>query len=649
MNIKHFLSAAAALTMLAACSEYDPGESGNVVDLTDAEIKTIQEYTENFVERYGEMDPNHTWGFGELAETEEIGTRASDPKSNMWITITKGRIQEKDEQGNLLYYYEYNGARFNTTDYPSHVIDQNTTVSTQPLYLYNGDERLLDFTIEEGQTIPGFPVHNYYLSDFYNPNAVNAGAGKNPYPYGNKYEGWYHCMFGNENVEHWFRTKEDLLAYAQEHRYYEIIPLGDVAVCNDLADPEVADVYAEFSKVWTGTNPDINLTSYFVQQVWTGNATYTDKENGGTIIGGVQMNYLAAYGNGYIATDSEHFYNFNRSNYSNGNTGMMRIYDSNTQNFSYHNSYKSATIWNRYRLVYLHGNWYVGFDFALEDETYADHIYNDWIVKIVPGDGNITIPDDYKTEKTPHEVNETRTNTLTRRVMCEDLGTTDDFDFNDVVFDVTYSRSESRTATYNKVELFKKTGNSDWVRIGETEEFVSATDWASTSNWTGQITLLASGGTLPIYVQNFNTTDKYECHTYLLGESDSRLMVGEKYNPINVGANVDGIAPKVLPVVSNLTSTNPDDINIYVYTESGEHANNQIVLPKSREGQYDGTSKAPQKLCVPNDTRWMKEYQQIESVYTYFRNWVQKDNGDYNFGGTMDWTKNGLQNTNRLY
>ena len=64
MSIKHYLSAAAALAMFAACSDYDPGMSNQAVDLTDVEIETIKEYTENFVERYGEMDPNHTWGFG---------------------------------------------------------------------------------------------------------------------------------------------------------------------------------------------------------------------------------------------------------------------------------------------------------------------------------------------------------------------------------------------------------------------------------------------------------------------------------------------------------------------------------------------------------------------------------------------------------
>ena len=57
MSIKHYLSAAAALAMFAACSDYDPGMSNQAVDLTEAEIETIKEYTANFVERYGEMDP----------------------------------------------------------------------------------------------------------------------------------------------------------------------------------------------------------------------------------------------------------------------------------------------------------------------------------------------------------------------------------------------------------------------------------------------------------------------------------------------------------------------------------------------------------------------------------------------------------------
>lgn len=652
MNIKHLFLAAATLGVFAACSDYDPGMSEKVIDYTDEELATIQEYTANFVERYGEIDPNHTWGFGDLGQT--LDTRQSDPNSNLWITITKGPIQETDE-GGPLYYYDWDGQRIIThaTTHTSSGAEQ----PTYPLYKYNGDDRLLNFTVEDGKTIPGFPVHNYYLSNYYDPNDVNAGAGKISYPYDTKYEGWYHCRFASDNSENpqtWFPNKNALIAYAQEHRLYEIIPLGDVAVCNDLDDPEVADVYAEFSEEWTGTNPDINLDTYFVQQVWKGTATYTDIENHGTIIGGNQMDYLAAYGENYTATDDEHFYNFNYGDYSNGNNGMMRIYDSNTENFSYHNSYKSATIWNRYRLVYLHGNWYVGFDFALEDGTYANHVYNDWIVKIVPGDGSsIDIPDEYTTETSTRNVTENRTNIASGRVMCEDLGTTNDFDFNDVVFDVTYTRAETRTATYTKTILKKKISEGNYKVISETEVLTSATDWTPTTpngTWTGQITLLASGGTLPIYVQNFPNGQQFECHETLLGANASNLKVGEKYNPINVGANVNNISPVTLPPVSGLTSTNPDNINIYVHApSSSDRATQTIVLPSAQGGQYENVSEAPQKICVPVGTKWMRESQQIEWTHTYFRNWVNKENDEYNFGRSMDWTTQGLVKTNLLY
>lgn len=49
MNIKHYLSAMAALAMLAACSDYDPGMSENAINLNEAEEQLINEYTANFV------------------------------------------------------------------------------------------------------------------------------------------------------------------------------------------------------------------------------------------------------------------------------------------------------------------------------------------------------------------------------------------------------------------------------------------------------------------------------------------------------------------------------------------------------------------------------------------------------------------------
>ena len=139
MNIKHYLSAMAALAMLAACSDYDPGMSENAVDLTDAEIETIQEYTANFVERYGEMDPDHTWGFGELADMEEMGTRAVQVDRNNWAVAI----------------------RENNT-----VVGVTTAVGTDTQN--SNGSHYYEYTTKEGYIIPGFPSTvdgKYYIEE----------------------------------------------------------------------------------------------------------------------------------------------------------------------------------------------------------------------------------------------------------------------------------------------------------------------------------------------------------------------------------------------------------------------------------------------------------------------------------------------------
>ncbi len=598
MNIKHYLSAVAALGLLAACSEYDPGFSDKAVDLTDAEIQTLTEYTSNFVERYGDMDPNHTWGFGELAEMEEMGTRLSDPKSNMWITYTKE-----------------NGIG------------------------------VVDFQINGDIKIPGFPVENYYLSSSYNKEpegdptkpAQNVRDVTTNTPQNRK--GWYHCRFPNEgNQDHWFENKAKLISYMQEHHFDEVIPVGDVAVCNDLSDAEVADVYKVFSEPWHGTNPTIDLKSYFVQQVWHGDAQYpywsqskrTDAANSGVdyktlepsgyVIGGEKMDYLVAKGEGWTAGDNEHFYNFNASNYSNNQGGMMLIYDSNTQNFAYFNSLQLGssevkTIWNHFRLVELHGNYYVGFDFesVMKDGTDydkdipRDHIYNDWIVKIIPGEGTIGEPDEH-------------TRTIKRRLMCEDLCSTFDFDFNDLVFDVQYTREEKKV-------------DGNWVPKN------------NDGKWDATITLQAVGGTLPIYIKNFDGTE-HNAHELMGGT----LSENGTYSPVNVGTGATH-DPVTLDMV-RVESTNPDNIVIRVKSpdkvERGADKVTTMILPSTSGRQSFGENLAPQKICMPVDVRWTKEYQQIEWAYPHFAEWVASENGAAGFGNEHDWTRTDVDET-KLY
>ncbi len=618
MNIKHYLSAVAALGLLAACSEYDPGLSDQAIDLTDAEIETIEEYRANFIARYGEPAEGHTWGFGAKGSEDEMGTRASEPRSNEWVKVITGKGQKTNADGEPLY--NYNGVE--TTE-PGHWENWNDGndphwVAHQEVPLYNSDVPIAFEKHTGAVAIPGFPVQNYYLSsDYKTSETVQYEGTQLP----ENRQGWYHFRFANSNKEEWFPSEESILQYMRDNNINDgIIPLGDVASCNTLTDAEVADVYAEFSKEWHGTNPKIDLQSYFVQQIWKGTATYTYTNQGGstgTVVGGEQMDYLVAYGTDYTAGDREHFYNFNGSNFSSGSGGMMLIYDSNTKNFAYHNSWMeenntsnptAATMWDHFRLVELHGNYYVGFDFEsigeYDKNIPRDHIYNDWIVKIIPGEGTIENPG--------HKWN---------RIMCEDLGSTDDYDFNDLVYDVYF------TGTNNQ--------------------------------YTAHIKVLASGGTLPIYVGTYTEVPEREAHQLLQGGNAKKLNGGKLYQPVNVSAGVTAD-----PVefefemkdasgnwLTGAAGTDPDNIPILV-TSTDEHrqtasGKNTFVLPTVKD------NPVPQKICIDGNkidatkVRWMKERKQIETTYTLFDEWAvvgDKDNSDYHFGKPSDWTSHGLEN-----
>ena len=607
MSIKHYLSAAAALAMFAACSDYDPGMSNQAVDLTEAEIETIKEYTENFVERYGEMDPNHTWGFGELAEMEEMGTRAVQTETNMWVYSQDGQIRTK----------------------------LGTYTTTDP---YNNP---LEYTTKDGWKIPGIP------SDA---------------------DGKYYTTEGI------FDTKEALLNQ---------LSLGQVHAKGDVTDEEI-----EYVSWWFRTHPNPTSTTppyteYFVQSIsrdfdrtsypsgsWKDyngsevtvptikhNADNTTSPDGSTTV---------SFGMDYFSVNTseggwEHNNNFNMSNanrisrtvpaatpadtsalcsstttfpyrelkywtsegpYQNAANNYQTEYKAGgyTTSFSYHNS-NDHTNYERYKLVHLRfkgprtGNWYdgyyLGFDYEFHQTTdlgngesktsdlNADGYYSNWIVKLSPAN-----PDFYTT----------KTVTLERRVMCEDLGSTFDFDFNDLVFDVKYEQK------YKKV-------NGEWVL---------ESDYAG-GLWDATITLQAVGGTLPIYITDFNGTE-HDAHQLMGGT----LSSNGTYSPVNVGTGSTH-APVTLDIVRRVASTNPENIVIRVKSpdkkDRGASKVTTMILPNPSGLQSFGENLAPQKICMPVDVRWTKEYQQIEWAYPHFAEWVASQNGAAGFGNESDWTR----------
>lgn len=109
---------------------------------------------------------------------------------------------------------------------------------------------------------------------------------------------------------------------------------------------------------------------------------------------------------------ADHVNNFNANNGS-----IMLMQSSSTFSFGYNNSLDSKEHYE-YTIQYIDGAYYVGFDFLADGQNpnqqeAADGYYSDWIVKVSPAI--------YKN---------------TKRIIAEDLGGSDDFDFNDVVFDV---------------------------------------------------------------------------------------------------------------------------------------------------------------------------------------------------------------------
>ena len=88
---------------------------------------------------------------------------------------------------------------------------------------------------------------------------------------------------------------------------------------------------------------------------------------------------------------------------------------------------------------------------GIEDNPKGDLDYNDVVLAVV---GNPDVPEEIKIEKDEYQVPVS----VTKRYMMEDLGSTDDFDFNDVVVDVTET-----TVYTHKVTIVNGVKESDVV------------------------------------------------------------------------------------------------------------------------------------------------------------------------------------------
>ena len=557
MNIKK-LSVIALAASLVACNDYDPGV------YTEEELTVLNEYTTNFEERYGEMDPEHSWGFSELGSVDEVASEASTrtsvgPNINEWVKFD---------------------------------IDNDYNVSEE-------------YTTVDNMEVPGFP--SYVDGVYYTTEATG--------------------------------TWDDVASWLKNNNQQSIHPAGDVT------DEEILYVSAWFRTHPNPTRDNLDVDKYFVQAiskdydrstygtmtdegksnwaetksgVWDKTATiyHYDKDGNMDATEGTRelsfgLDHLEVMAN--ISDNWQHIYNFNS-----GNTAqiaeasptttisgtsyrtMQYVYDSGTYNFRTLSS-DANLLYENWTLKHLtftgksgkqYDGWYLAFDYSYDavDQTYGhwDAENNVWVVEgvekraIHPADGYYS---NYIVKITPGKE---RTNTSipiikskTARVMCEDLGNTYDFDFNDLVFDVYY------------------TGNS-------------------TNGYTANITVQAVGGTLPIYIVGCST----ELHA---------LMSAETYQPVNVNAATtatkEGVSRTPVKItIPGYTNTNPDNIVIKVYGSAAGKTTTTDLPPSSKAA---GDKRAPQKICVASWLSWPDEGVQIEDVYTGFRDWVANESNKF--------------------
>lgn len=337
-----------------------------------------------------------------------------------------------------------------------------------------------------------------------------------------------------------------------------------------ITDHEIEVVSQWFKEHKNPVSTPVNLTDFFVLQVYNENEQiYTGTDNNGTthtVTPAGHMDYICVEENGTEA----HIYNLNsntpafiaeNNTGSFPTTGIQYMQNSSTAKWGFKDSYGENTVKWDFVICAIEVDgkvgYYVGYDYSSKKpearlELGKDGYYNDRILKVVPA-----------------------VHTTQKRIIAEDLGASNgsDFDYNDVVFDAfVYSGYNNATGRNEKRAV---------------------------------ITLLAAGGTLPIYIGSGE--DRFEVHE-AFGVSTSTMVntiAGKKneYAPVqkDIFLAVDNYDKKY----------NVNDIPVEVQYGEGESSFLHALV-----------GEAPEKICVKPTFDWCDEYQNISDKYPSFKEYV---------------------------
>ncbi|MBQ0060960.1 MAG: hypothetical protein KBT15_04210 [Bacteroidales bacterium] len=595
MNKKLFtlLSGVAIITSasLQSCAdEFDP----QVVTKLD---QIGIDYTESFVSRFGTPDPNQKWGMDEVLQPigalAKAKTRDGGTAGTVWTNRNQW-VERKDADTSPI---------FADKEYKDDALAHDIQVPGWPhlngLYYGNNGENALTKTWNKTNEIEG--------------DALQAGSalpnGAQPCGDVTEYEIQYVSAF--------FRTHTK----AEMAQYEVKLHLTDFFIQNVSGDnDQISYGSLDNSKgPQTGYNGK-NITS------WEDDQSIPEDKRNVTRDGGNHeaINYkLEQLSFKTMGGDWTHVNNFNSQNTNfnpeesneNNYREIKYVTSSGTEDFECQASFSSElvrnyvlvrltwheTVQNRtspyYGKTIAREGYYLAFDFQAYNkaniEVKPDGYYSNWIVKITPGHFN---PDGNA-----------------RRVMCEDLGGTYDFDFNDAVFDVAFDGDEVIVAVQ------------------------------------------AAGGTMPIYIGK-NEPD-YEVHKLLEGEVST--PINAQYSHTHAPA-IYRVPKGSITTVSEVTVTvhntglnkdypingGPDErVNLNPDTD----ATNPYGSPTDKRGTV-----APRAFAVPTHVKWMMEEQWIDNTYMHFKDWVtdkdaEFDNPDPEVPSKVKWYDAEIKNIDKLF
>ncbi|MCC8117753.1 MAG: DUF4114 domain-containing protein [Bacteroidales bacterium] len=158
-------------------------------------------------------------------------------------------------------------------------------------------------------------------------------------------------------------------------------------------------------------------------------------------------------------------------------------------------------------------------------------------------------------------------------IACEDLGSTDDYDFNDIVFSVEHVAGETAAL----------------------------------------ITPLAAGGTLRAVVMYDGnpingSEEESEIH-YLVNNSNG--FISGKYPMLNTYTTVNPGSPFSITVDEDFSIS--ENLDLFSIQVEGQETSYIITSPD--------TGTAPQIICLPGDWLWPTERTDITAAYPLFKDW----------------------------